>query len=643
MLKNMRNGVFSGLFLVLLVLGAAGLVLTDAGGFFSSGIKTSDVAKVGSHTINSRPFDNKVRRIIAMQGIEAESAFEMGIIHQALFREVRNLLMLQGANDLGIMVSDEQITASINEIIEPYMQQDTTSKKSDILAGLLRQSGLTESVFIDEVRTEMTNNILTSAIKNASMHVPELLIKDVSAFNEEIRDINYVVIDNSAAKLETPANEETLMRYYKSFQERYRTAEKRSFTVATLTKDKIKNDIVISDDEALALYEQQKESYTTPAQHDIAQAIAENEGDALKIIDAAKKGTPLSTAAKKVTGDDASFVETQSYTKGTLPKELDEDAFANGVKKGDILGPYETALGWHTLKIVDVTPENTPSFTEIKDTIKTEILEEEIWQTLDATIGELEDRIFSGEDPIIVAKDYKMDSVSYKNLTRNGVYEGSQDSPLKDLNSEDALNILKTANTLSQGETSSVIELSDSALGFVVMNSVEESVIKPYEDVKKTVEQQWTKEQKDSATFLKAKELSDKIDDGSLSWEDAVKTVKEKSISAKISRDPSFNDEKAEKDISTQARGLLLASDLGKSQILPVGDKTILALVKTSSLLNKKADKENAAPSKITQTSETQNVQQEAIALLYGSLQQKYKYHINEKLLTFLYNQPKQQ
>lgn len=642
MLKNMRNGVFSGLFLVLLVLGAAGLVLTDAGGFFSSGIKTSDVAKVGAHTIHSRPFDNKVRRIIAMQGIEAEAAFEMGIIHQALFREVRNLLMLQGSNDLGLAISNAQITAYINDIVEPYMEQDTTSKKSDILAGLLRQSGMTESIFIDEVQTEMTNSILSTALQNASLHIPKLLAKDVSAFNEEVREINYVVIDNSAAKLETPADDETLIRYYKSFQERYRTPEKRSFTVATLSKDKIKDDLSVSDEDARVLYNEHKAGYTTPAQHKIAQAIAENEGDALKIIDAAKKGTPLSRAAKKVTGEDTSFVETQAYTQGTLPKELDEDAFAAGVAKGDILGPYETALGWHTLKIVDVIPENTPSFAEVKERIKTEILEEEIWQTLDSTLADLEDRLFSGEDPKAVIKDYKMTTADYKDLTRSGVYEGSQDSPLKDLNSEDALSILRTANALGQGEVSSVIELSDSALGFIVMDSVEPSVVKSFDDVKKEVNEQWTKEQKDNATFIQAKELSDKINDGSLNWKAAAKAVKERSISASISRDPSFNDEKAEKDISTQARGLLLSSEIGKAQILPANGKTILALVKTSNLLNQKAD-ESAEPSKITAASEAQNVQQEAISLLYNSLQQKYKYHINEKLLEFLYNQPQQQ
>jgi hypothetical protein len=131
MLRNMRKGLFSGLFLILLVLGAAGLVLTDAGGFFKGGIRTTDVAKVGSKTINSRPFDNKLRRLTAMQGVEPETAYELGLVHQVLFRELRNLLMLQGVNDLGIAVSNEQITSYINAIVEPYMTADTTSKKSE--------------------------------------------------------------------------------------------------------------------------------------------------------------------------------------------------------------------------------------------------------------------------------------------------------------------------------------------------------------------------------------------------------------------------------------------------------------------------------------------------------------------------------
>lgn len=169
MLTTMRKGVFSGFFLVILVLGAAGLVLSDAGGFFSSGIRTSDVAKVGDHTINSRPFDTKLRRVIGMQGVDPSKAFELGLVHQAVFREVRNLLLLQGANDLGIAVSNEQITDYINQIIEPYMDVQSGTKKSDVLAGLLRQNGMTESIFIKDVQTEMTNGLVRNAIQLLSL------------------------------------------------------------------------------------------------------------------------------------------------------------------------------------------------------------------------------------------------------------------------------------------------------------------------------------------------------------------------------------------------------------------------------------------------------------------------------------------
>ncbi len=644
MLKSMRKGIFSGLFIALLVLGAAGLILTDAGGFFGSGIKTSDVAKVGSHTINSRPFDTKLRRILAMQGVAPQAAYDMGLVHQALFREIRDLLMLQGANDLGIAISNDHITDYINEILEPYAAEDTTSKKSEILAALLRQNGMTETIFINDVQREMTNNIVNSAITNSALYTPKLLAKDLNAFSEETRNIEYIVFENNKAKLEQDADEETLMRHYKTFQERYRIPEKRSFTLARLDKDKIKSDVEITDEQIRAFYDENQASYSVPLKHKIAQAVADTEGDALKIKKAAEEGTPLSKAAKNVTGDDGSFIDTQAYTKGSLPEVLDKEAFADGVKKGDILGPVETALGWHIVKIVDVEDAHALDFADVKNDIAKELHDEAIWDTLDNTLGEIEDRLFGGEDPQQVIADYKMTSERFKDLTRQGVLEGTQDSPLKDFNSEDALTILKTSNELLSGETSRVFELSDNALAFIVMDEVKESTIKPFEDVKKQVREAWTKEQKNNATFMKASDLSGKVADKSLSWTDVVKESGLKNHKASISRSASFNDEELEKDISAQGRALLLSADIHAAQIIPGVDKTILAYVKDTSL--SKEDSANADEEElvtIAALAETQNFQQEALQLLYISLQDKYKYTINENLLTYLYNNPQQQ
>ncbi|MAH06225.1 MAG: hypothetical protein CL561_11775 [Alphaproteobacteria bacterium] len=644
MLKSMRSGVFSGLFLVLLVMGAAGLILTDAGGFFGSGIKTSDVAKVGSHTINSRPFDNKLRRILSMQGVDPQAAYDMGLVHQALFREIRDLLMLQGANDLGIAISNEEITDYINEIIEPYMDEDTTSKKSEILASLLRQNGMTETIFIEDAQREMTNAIVNNAIKSAAVYTPKLLAKDLNAFSEETRNIEYIVFNNNKMKIDQDADDETLMRYYNTFKERYRIPEKRSFTLARLDKDKIKGDISITDEQVRAIYDENKDSYTVPLKHKIAQAVADTEGDALKIKSAAEEGTPLSTAATNVTGDDASFIDTQEYLEGSLPEVLNKDAFAEGVTKGDIIGPIETALGWHVLKIVDVIPAHAQDFKDVKDSIAQELLDEEIWEILDNTLSEIEDRLFGGEDPQQVITDYKMTSESFKDLTRQGVLEGTQDSPLKDLNSEDAITVLKTANDLLSGETSRVFELNDSSLAFIVMDEIKDSVIKPFEDVKKQVRKEWTKEQKDNAAFMKAKELSDKIADSTITWKDAVKETGLKNHKSSISRSASFKDEELEKDISAQGRNLLLSADIHDAQVIPGAEKTVLAYIKDTSLSNDaKPSEDQDEVVSIAAMAETQNFQQEALGLLYLSLQEKYKYTVNENLLTFLYNKPQQQ
>ncbi|MED5422887.1 MAG: hypothetical protein VX740_05550, partial [Pseudomonadota bacterium] len=184
----------------------------------------------------------------------------------------------------------------------------------------------------------------------------------------------------------------------------------------------------------------------------------------------------------------------------------------------------------------------------------------------------------------------------------------------------------------------------DSSLAFIVMDEIKDSVIKPFEDVKKQVRKEWTKEQKDNAAFMKAKELSDKIADSTITWKDAVKETGLKNHKSSISRSASFKDEELEKDISAQGRNLLLSADIHDAQVIPGAEKTVLAYIKDTSLSNDaKPSEDQDEVVSIAAMAETQNFQQEALGLLYLSLQEKYKYTVNENLLTFLYNKPQQQ
>ena len=57
MLRSMRHGALSGVFLVILLLGGVGLVMMDWSGTVTGSISSNEVAKVGVTTITFVTFD----------------------------------------------------------------------------------------------------------------------------------------------------------------------------------------------------------------------------------------------------------------------------------------------------------------------------------------------------------------------------------------------------------------------------------------------------------------------------------------------------------------------------------------------------------------------------------------------------------
>ena len=104
---SMRKGFVSLIFMVLLVLGGFGLILTDAGGFFKGGVGRNDIATIGGEKISAQQFDRQIRRLLQGQNITSTDAYKAGLIQNYLQTEIAKFLLAKEAEKLGIILSDE--------------------------------------------------------------------------------------------------------------------------------------------------------------------------------------------------------------------------------------------------------------------------------------------------------------------------------------------------------------------------------------------------------------------------------------------------------------------------------------------------------------------------------------------------------
>lgn len=138
----------------------------------------------------------------------------------------------------------------------------------------------------------------------------------------------------------------------------------------------------ISDKELKARYEREKDRYKLPERAELSEIVITIPEEAEQIVvdqrkalagevaNQARQGADFASLAiefsESPTKDDGGKLGTIS--KGELITEIDRPIFE--ASEGDILGPIETRVGFHIVKIDKRIPEETPGFEAVKERLR---------------------------------------------------------------------------------------------------------------------------------------------------------------------------------------------------------------------------------------------------------------------------------
>jgi hypothetical protein len=259
-LSSMRKGIFSAIFLGLLVMGAAGLVVMDWTGSYSHGTGRSEVAKVEGVHISPRDFDMDVQRILRAQKIDPQQAYEMGIINQILAGRIMAILMNKTAHDLGVAVSDADVATRISQIITPFTGIDGDKKAA--LQRLLQAQNMSEAEFVEVIRNEVATTLLRQSF-TAGVYVPNVMAQSLTRFQGEKRDVEFIQFKHADASTPTAPNDAELKAFYDTIKNDFTVPEKRDVTVAVFDAQKFDAGVSVSDDEIKNFYNDNKDTFTT--------------------------------------------------------------------------------------------------------------------------------------------------------------------------------------------------------------------------------------------------------------------------------------------------------------------------------------------------------------------------------------------
>ncbi len=617
------NKVMKFIMFGILMMASLGLVMMDVGGFFrSGGVSSNDVAKVGHETISLSSFDRNLRRTLGRIGIGANEAYKMGYVDQVLAGEMRSRLLDQVAHAHDITISRKHVAAEVQKIVEPMAQG---RDPGEVLKQILVSQGMTEHELTDSIRREISGGLMASSVQNSFISLSADLTHDLYLSQNEMRDVEYIVFADKDVRDIPAPTEENLKTAYEMTKESFAIPETRVLQLIRVKDDNLKKTLDITDEELKDAYESNIDVYSTPAMHRIEMVVLPSDDLAQKIHEAAKAGAPMKKAAQDA-GQLSAYLGEQDAIDTKIPPEFKDKVLV--AKDGDLIGPVKSDIGFHIVKVVKAMPASVKPFDSVKKEIKDDMYETKLSDQKYALANEVDDMLAGGSTPEDVAGQAEVEITTLPTINSFGQTTDKQDA-LKTYDKTGSV-ILETGFNLADGETSPVSEMADGTFTAIHVKSVTPKTYKPFEDVRKQIENNWKAEQSATANHVAILNYISQIGKGKTMQQVAsesgrpLKTIK--GITRKSELQKPLNEAAMGTIFSSAAhKPLFIGTDLGFA-VAYVSDISWPEKVDTAS--------EDYKKFKDALSKDTQN---EAIMTFIQNKTQKYKTVVNNELLQRAY------
>ncbi|TLX45506.1 peptidylprolyl isomerase [Pseudoalteromonas phenolica] len=386
MLEKIREGSQGLAAKIILGLVILSFALAGIGGYLGQTTE-QPVAEVNgvqiSQTEFSRAFENERARLEQQFGeyfaqIAADPNYmaqiRNGVIDRLVQQELQNQLALQ----LGLRVSDEQVKQAIVEM--PYFQV-AGQFNNDAYLRAIRQMNFQPDTFREFLREEMTRTQLVSAVAGSDFVLPGEL-QQTAALQQQTRNIDYVVLTKEKMKSQVSVSDEEVNDYYQLNQQQFMAPEQVAVQYLELKADDIALDTPVTDEDVRAYYEESKSQYLEEEKRRVAHILIDNSEDdaaaeekASAILAELKAGADFATLAEEKSDDivSAELGGDLDWIERDVMEPAFEDAAFALTNIGDFTDVVATEFGYHIIKLTDLQAQVEKPFEEVAAELRAEL------------------------------------------------------------------------------------------------------------------------------------------------------------------------------------------------------------------------------------------------------------------------------
>jgi peptidyl-prolyl cis-trans isomerase D len=253
--------------------------------FWGIGVMAPDqmevVARVNDEVISRSEFERAYEDIQRLyRDLPVNSVSPDLIRGQALDRLINMRLLVQEAQRLGLMVTDDELRRSIASI-EAFRADGRFNK--DAYLQVLRANRLKASDFEEAQRQQVLVNKLRQLV-TAGVHVTENQLKEAFRFDNEKMSLRYLRIPSADFLSAVVVTDEDVQKHYSDRQEEFREPERVRIEYLFVDPEQLGREVQPTDDEIKEYYEQHLDEYRNPESPEQVKAIEEAREDIIAAI-----------------------------------------------------------------------------------------------------------------------------------------------------------------------------------------------------------------------------------------------------------------------------------------------------------------------------------------------------------------------
>ncbi|MFK8078077.1 MAG: SurA N-terminal domain-containing protein [Granulosicoccus sp.] len=362
--------------------------LVGIGSYFSGGSATP-VAEVNGQPIVpqqlerayqqqrqqlARMFGGQLPPALANETLLREQALEQLITQQVLESEVENQRFAVG---------DETLGRAIREL--PNFQVDGKFNK-EAYQLQLRSSGLSVPAFEQSYRDDTAINQFRFGISGTSFTLPQEA-DQLSELARQTRTVEAVRFDFEKAKSGIESTEEEIVAYFEANKDSYTFPQRAKIEYIELNVDDLAEAVDISEAEAQTYYDENRANFIRPEQRDASHILlSADEGDAddqvAKLAEVKARieaGESFSELAKEISDDVGSADlggSLGTISPGSMVAAFEEAVFSLEAI-GAVSDPVVTEFGVHLIKLDNILPEAGKPFEEVSAEIVESLKQDE--------------------------------------------------------------------------------------------------------------------------------------------------------------------------------------------------------------------------------------------------------------------------